>query len=203
MMIVMLIFILVSTFAIMNTVLAVIVEHTLSEAIDQKDDMIKKAQAQLHRSIEHLADLFGSADMNRDGVLSKDEFVKALTSPETRKLLQGMELGEEFGCLDAEEVAILYDTIDVDDSGELTPQEFVKGIMQMRGVARARSVFELHCGVVKTTRKMQDNLRETQDQIRAQKRDIAMIQAQQTADFEAVMRRLDAIAERLGVPAGG
>lgn len=190
-------FIMVTTFAILNTVLAVIVEHTLTEATEQRDDMVKKAQAQLHHAVDRLVDLYNSADSNNDGVLTKLEFVKALTGPETRKLLQGMELGEDFTCLDAEEVGILFDTIDVDDSGELTPQEFVKGILQMRGAAKARGVFELHCDLLKSTRRLQESVTEVREQLRLQQQEVAALNRRRGDDFSALSRRLDSISAKL------
>jgi hypothetical protein len=82
-------------------------------------------------------------------MLCKDEFIEAINSPETRKGLQEMGLGEDFSCLEPDEIALMFDTIDIDASGELSPQEFVKGMMQMRGNARARSLFEMDCRVQK------------------------------------------------------
>jgi voltage-gated sodium channel len=147
-----LIFIMICSFAIMNTVLAVIVEHTLGEAMEQRDDIIRKAQEELQRAAKDLLDIFRNADEDHSGMLSKDEFVLALNNESTRRLLQEMDLGEDFGCLDPEEIGALFDTIDVDDSHGLTPQEFVDGMMQMRGPARARRLFEMHCDLQKKDR---------------------------------------------------
>lgn len=155
---VILIFIAICSFAIMNTVLAVIVEHTLGEAMEQRDDIIKKAQEELHRAAKELLDIFRQADEDHSGLLSKDEFVMALGSESTRRLLQEMDLGEDFGCLDPEEIAALFETIDVDDSHGLTPQEFVDGMMQMRGSARARRLFEMHCDFQKKLRVTEENV---------------------------------------------
>jgi len=60
---------------------------------------------------------------------------------------------------------MLFDTIDVDDSGELAPTEFVDGMMQMRGGARARRVFELHCELQKMRKNMQQSLNVVQEQV--------------------------------------
>merc|ERR550537_1013591 len=37
--------------------------------------------------------------------------------------------------------------MDVDRDGRLTPQEFINGLLNMRGPAKARRIFELHCQV--------------------------------------------------------
>jgi Ca2+-binding EF-hand superfamily protein len=149
MLFVILFFIAVCSFAIMNTVMAVIVEHTLGEAVDQKSDIIKKAEEELQKQTEALLEIFLVADTDGGGTLNKSEFTKAINNSETRKLLQKMDLGDDMGSLDTEEIAMLFDTIDVDRNTELCPQEFVNGMMQMRGGARARRVFELQCSVLK------------------------------------------------------
>jgi len=56
-----------------------------------------------------------------------------------------MGAGEDFAFMNDEEIGALFDMIDIDNSGELQPQEFVNGLLHMRGPARARSIFELHC----------------------------------------------------------
>lgn len=144
-----LVFIGISSFAIMNTVMAVIVEHTLGEAMSQKDDLLEKAEQEMTVVANQLLDLFSSADSDKTQTLSRDEFTEALAAPATRRLLAKMDLGEDFAFLEKEDVGMLFDTMDVDHSRELTPQEFVTGMMQMRGTARARRVFELHCGLQK------------------------------------------------------
>merc|ERR1711904_116140 len=113
--------------------------------MDQKDDLIKKKEQELNEQASELLQIFFAADLDKGGTLSKDEFIAALESAETRRLLQKMDLGEDFGCLDKEEIGMLFDTMDVDHNTELSPQEFVTGIMQMRGGARARRIFELQC----------------------------------------------------------
>merc|ERR1719421_456542 len=159
-----LIFIMISSFAIMNTVLAVIVEHTLSEAMEQRSDVMKKAEQQLHLVANELVMIFASADEDKSGALTRTEFVEGLSSAETRRMVQKLDLGDDFGCLDLEEIGILFDTIDVDESGHLSPQEFVEGLMQMRGTARARRLFEMHCALHKMHNKTQEKLQTMQEQ---------------------------------------
>merc|ERR1719379_662719 len=59
---VILIFIMLCSFAVLNTVLAVIVEHTLGEAMDGREEMVRKAQEELHRTVEKLLVIFRDAD---------------------------------------------------------------------------------------------------------------------------------------------
>merc|ERR1719321_1076363 len=68
------------SFAIMNTVLAVICEHTLGEAMDQGDDLMKIKEEELHQKAKDLAEIFKQADKDKGGTLSKEEFVNSLSS---------------------------------------------------------------------------------------------------------------------------
>jgi len=43
------------------------------------------------------------------------------------------------------ELSSLFDQIDINQDGTLSVVEFVQGVMQIRGPARARRLFELHC----------------------------------------------------------
>lgn len=147
--VVLLFFMIFVTFAIMNTVLAVIVEHTLTEALDQQDDLIKLKEAELNRQADELLQVFRAADTDKGGTLSKEEFIACLAAPATRQLLQEMDLGEDMGTLDEEQISLLFNTIDIDTNHELAPQEFVNGMIAMRGEARARRIFELHCEILK------------------------------------------------------
>lgn len=137
------------SFAIMNTVLAVICEHTLGQAMDQSDDLIKLKEAELHQKAQELAEIFKQADVDHGGTLSRDEFINSLSSSKTRTMLQEMDLGEDFATLDKDEIGMLFDVMDIDNNRELSPKEFVNGLLQMRGEARARGIFEVHCAVLK------------------------------------------------------
>merc|ERR1719443_1074445 len=136
---VLLLFILICSFAIMNTVLAFIVQHTLSSAMDQRDDAMKKAQQELHRLAQQFSSMFHRADNDNSGMLSKEEFVEALGNKGTRRILQELDLGDDFACLDPEEIGMLFDVM-----------------IQMRGSARARRIFELRCQVAKMRLMLRD-----------------------------------------------
>merc|ERR1719161_213911 len=166
MLFVVLFFIGVSSFAILNTVMAVIVEHTLGEAMDQKSDLIKKAEEELKKMTDSLLEIFVAADEDGGGTLSKKEFITALDHNDTRKLLQKMDLGDDIGSLDSEEIGMLFDTIDIDHNKELSPQEFVNGMMQMRGPARARRIFELQCSVIKIQKQNKKELKDIENMVK-------------------------------------
>jgi len=206
MVLVILVFIMITNLAIMNTVTAVIVEHTLTEALDQNEDILRRARHEMTQNAGQLVKIFCSADDNKNGVLSKTEFIEALMHSETRKKLQEMGLGEDFSCLSSDEIRLLFETMDIDTSGELTPQEFVKGMMQMRGNARARSLFELDCRVQKMHHMnrlhydrvlgdLNNNVSRLQTKVDQESDTLGDMQKRQTR----IERQLEAISAHLGV----
>lgn len=140
-----LVFIVLCSFALLNVFMAVIVEHTLESGMDRQDEVMKKAQKNLEQTSSNFLEVFLSNDADRSGTLTKAEFIHAIHNPTTRSLLQKMGAGDDFGLMDDDDIGALFDIIDIDKSGELLPQEFVNGLLHMRGPARARSIFELHC----------------------------------------------------------
>merc|ERR1712098_1035352 len=70
MLVLIILFILICNFAIMNTVLAVIVEHTLSEAIEQKEQAVLRAQNELLQVANDFIVIFKSGDSDKSGQLS-------------------------------------------------------------------------------------------------------------------------------------
>merc|ERR1712100_297579 len=91
--------------------------------------------------------------------------IEALTEEQTRRFLQELDLGSEFSCLDSMEIATLFDMMDIDSSDRLCPQEFVDGMIQMRGTARARRIFELHCDMIKKNKAVFLMLETVQEQM--------------------------------------
>lgn len=152
------VFILICSFAVLNTVMAVIVEHTMCEADDQQDDILKKEREEHEAVSKDLIRVFHKADTDKSGMLSLEEFVTAMKDPKVRKILDLMDLGTDIAYLEAEELAVFFHTIDVDSNNELSPEEFVEGMMRMRGKARARGIFELHCDMQKKYKVMVDTV---------------------------------------------
>merc|ERR1711904_599706 len=100
-------------------------------------------------------DVFCGNDKDKSSTLNKAEFLAAVRNRETRKLLQRMGAGVDWEFMVDADIDLLFDLIDVDESGELAPQEFVNGLMRMKGPASARSIFGLHCELQKRSNRTQ------------------------------------------------
>lgn len=55
----------------------------------------------------------------------------------------------EIDCNTNENLEYIFDHLDIDEDGKITLHEFVQGVLQLRGHARAKRVFEMHCDLIR------------------------------------------------------
>lgn len=152
------VFLCTTTFAIMNVVVAVIVENTLDQAVNQKEDILKKAEQEKQAAFENIYEVFRRADTDGNMQLTKDEFLQALHRQDVMKYLQ--EVG-----IDVRQAENLFEILDYDESGELDAHEFIEGVMKARGEARAKDVLALQCDLWRSEQKMRRDLASVRTEI--------------------------------------
>lgn len=150
--VVFIVFLLTTTFSIMNVIVAVIVEGTLSSAQDRQSETTKKTQAEEEKTASRIAEIFSATDQNGDNEITRDEFLSSIKSEEVMRFLT--EVG-----IDMRQAENLFDILDYDDSGSLDVEEFSKGILKARGEAQARDVLAVQCELWKYELKVKEALR--------------------------------------------
>jgi len=119
-------FIIITTYSILNVVVAVVVESTLEQAINQNEEMARKRDAELRSASVKIAEVFCATDQNSDGVITKTEFLDALGRKDVLLYLHGVGV-------DVRQAENLFDILDYDDSGSLDAEEFTELLaMRMR-----------------------------------------------------------------------
>merc|ERR1719482_1172123 len=83
--------------------------------------------------VEKTLDVFRAADVDGDGFLTKEEFLEAMRVPSVLRRLHEVDIN-------VADVEGLFDILDHDESGELTPEEFIDGCVRARGEARNKEV---------------------------------------------------------------
>lgn len=136
-----LLYITLTAFAIMNVVVAVIVESTMEQAMSNADDKQRQIEAEMTDHASKMGAVFLEADADGSGDMSREEFRKVISNPKIQRILRELEL-------DAYDLEYLFDNLDVDRNGTISLPEFVQGTLQLRGAAKAKRLFELHCDVV-------------------------------------------------------
>lgn len=82
-----------------------------------------------------LEELFRAADTDDNGTLSATEFVEAMSLPSVQHYMQVLEVK-------IQDCRPLFDILD-DGDGRITIPEFCKGLMQLKGQARALDIVML------------------------------------------------------------
>jgi len=128
----------VTTFAILNVMIAVIVESTLDEADQSKLKSAEKRLEDLRKAYEKIYKVFLEGDSDNDGVLTKEEFLQHIEQPKVSQYF------EEIG-IDPNEAEYLFTILDYDGSGCLDASEFVGGLLKVIGTAKAKDIMAVHC----------------------------------------------------------
>lgn len=179
------VFLLVTTFSIMNVIVAVVVESTLDKAGSQQADKLRAYEAELSQVSLTINEVFNASDSNRDGKVSRQEFHDALRRPDVRDFLK-------LAGFDGRQANSLFDILDFDDSGWLSSQEFTDGLLRARGGARARDLLTIQCQLWKGEARLRVELQELCLDV-----DSRMDQVDNQVDL--IRKDLERLGRRLGV----
>lgn len=174
-----LVFITITAFAIMNVVIAVIVESTIQQAMKNNDDKESQIEEELKAAAESMIKVFATADTDADGKMSKEEWKQVVSQPRVQKIFKGMDLD----CNAVEGLEYIFDRLDIDEDGKITLHEFVQGTLQLRGQARAKRVFEMHCDLIRESNIMNKQMTS-----------VKRMQKMQSMALDGISRKLDSMA---------
>mmetsp|Transcript_605 Transcript_605/g.1007 ORF Transcript_605/g.1007 Transcript_605/m.1007 type:complete len:613 (+) Transcript_605:81-1919(+) len=133
-------FIAVTSFGLLNIVVGVVVESTLSTS-EKDDNKIKRQQERdRQRVFDHLRDIFEAADEDGSGTLTLGEVQKAINKPEIYNKLKMIDFPVE----DPKQIFML---LDYDNSCELSIDEFIAGCIRMKGSAKSKDLLAAQVAV--------------------------------------------------------
>ncbi|CAE8707090.1 unnamed protein product, partial [Polarella glacialis] len=113
----------VTTFAILNVMIAVIVENTLDQAGNQRTRFLEKKKMSQRETFQRIYKVFKDGDADKDGVLTKEEFLLEMNREDIKRHL------EQIG-INVCEAENLFSILDYDGSGSLDAEEFLQGLMK-------------------------------------------------------------------------
>eukprot|EP00405_Crypthecodinium_cohnii_P058262 CAMPEP_0206621040 /NCGR_PEP_ID=MMETSP0325_2-20121206/61997_1 /ASSEMBLY_ACC=CAM_ASM_000347 /TAXON_ID=2866 /ORGANISM="Crypthecodinium cohnii, Strain Seligo" /LENGTH=300 /DNA_ID=CAMNT_0054144145 /DNA_START=479 /DNA_END=1381 /DNA_ORIENTATION=- len=120
------------TFAMFRIITALFLRDTLALASSDAEAEINDKMKQREAYAEKLLDFFHAADASDDGYLTLEEFEDILAHPKVKTWLSIMDL-------DVHETADFFNIL-ADEEGLVAPEEFVEGILRLKGGARAQDV---------------------------------------------------------------
>jgi len=106
---------------VMLSLLTAVASETIINGSSSKKEAAQNTQEVMRGQFIHfMCQEFGKADADNNGMLSQDEFGELMNSPDVQKVLHRHGFN-------AKDVVKMWNTFDVDDSGELSIEELVNG----------------------------------------------------------------------------
>merc|ERR1719473_1034123 len=133
-------FLMFTTFGLMNLVVGVIVENTLSASRNNEEKIKKMQEKERTRVLQHLRDIFLIADEDGSGTLTLEEFEQALKKPDIENRLKLIEL-------ETKNAMELFYILDHDGSKELSVDEFIGGCVRLKGTAKSKDLLAVQISV--------------------------------------------------------
>merc|ERR1719440_2751397 len=146
----------VATYGLLNLVVSVIVEQTLTAARSNesraraKEDRAKKAE------LEGLKEIFLLSDTDGSGELDVGEFLAALGDEEILWKMRSLDLP-------IDDAARLFTVIDGEGTRALQMEEFIDGCTKLKGTARSRDLLAITAQADTLAKKMDSLGEELQD----------------------------------------
>jgi voltage-gated sodium channel len=124
------------TFGVLNVIIAVMVERTLTIAKENRDiigSVLEKTEKELLKS---MAEDFFALDADGSGELDYEEFQKLIRTPSFGFKLRLLGVFED-------EAESLFELMDADSSGTVSPEEFCGGLSKIKGPAKGQDLVQL------------------------------------------------------------
>jgi len=182
-------FLVCTSFGMVNVITAVIVEGTLERALQQHRMQSQKEDAERRQLISQVAIIFQTSDQNSDGMLTREEFVASLEQPMVMRML--LTIG-----IDVAKARNLFDILDYDCSGSLDLTEFLHGMLRARGEAASKDIVQLQCDVMRAEQRYKEDLRAVKESFFKRMVPVEMEIEAAHLEVKRVIRALEASASQ-------
>lgn len=119
-------------FAVIRIITAIFLKETLQVASTDSEMMVNEMRERTQKNAEKLEIVFTALDIEGRGVLNFDQFARIATHKDVKTWLASFELA-------VHDVEGLFHLLD-DGDGEITYDEFIEGILRLKGQARSLDV---------------------------------------------------------------
>lgn len=140
-------FLLLTTFGLLNVIVAILVETMLAAAATNNSKLRVRQETARIRELQSIRDIFLISDSDCNGTLDLNEFLLAVQKPEVQWRMRQLELP-------AADAAKLFGVIGNEGSRTLTLDEFIKGCTKLKGTAQSRDMLAVQAQADAVTRKM-------------------------------------------------
>jgi len=130
------IFITISNILLMNLITSVIVSQAFENGKKDKAEQLAELEVDREKALREVREMFTDLDEDGNGFLSREEMARAWKKNLVRQKFRAMDIGKK-------DLVILWSALD-DGDGELTIEEFTRGIKKLKGEANAKDVLKLY-----------------------------------------------------------
>eukprot|EP00931_Biecheleriopsis_adriatica_P115778 TRINITY_DN91530_c0_g1_i1.p1 TRINITY_DN91530_c0_g1~~TRINITY_DN91530_c0_g1_i1.p1 ORF type:complete len:533 (-),score=139.92 TRINITY_DN91530_c0_g1_i1:280-1878(-) len=127
------VFLLITTFGIMNILVSVIVEQTLAASLQNKQRLRVREEKAQRAELDSIKEIFLISDTDGSNSLDKDEFLAAVKNPEVQWRMKMLELP-------VAETVKLFGVLDGDGSQSLSYNDFIQGCAKLKGHAMSKDM---------------------------------------------------------------
>jgi len=154
-------YLLLTAFGLMNVVIGIIVENTLVAAQTAEGGVEQHVATRRQKALDELKMLLTLSDTDGSGTISRREILAAVQSPAVHETLKVLELP-------IDEVDELFDMIDIDKTGTIELEKFMKSCQEMVGGARQRDIVQVGLAVTTVSERldcMDDKFSQMEDEV--------------------------------------
>mmetsp|Transcript_10285 Transcript_10285/g.24719 ORF Transcript_10285/g.24719 Transcript_10285/m.24719 type:complete len:594 (+) Transcript_10285:67-1848(+) len=141
-MVVFICFLTVASLSLMNSVIGVVVESTLSSARATADREKKEKERVDAEVLLSMKEIFAVADTDNSGQLDKDELQALFRNHRVRDRLKLLQIPFK-------DLELLFDILDDEHSGEINTERFFRGVERLRGQAAASDLHQMNIDLSK------------------------------------------------------
>jgi len=130
--------IIVCNFGLLNIIIAVMIERVQTIAQVSKEQTGKVLENTEHDLLKSMGEDFKAYDQDENAELDFDEFRALIRTPSFLYKLRLLGI-------QCDEAESLFEIMDADKSGTVSPEEFIKGVLKLRGVAKGQDLVQVIC----------------------------------------------------------
>jgi len=127
------VFIFCTTYGLLKLVVGIIVENVLAAARANKHKIARLEYESKLRTLDSIREIFKLADADQSGEVDLEEFKDIIQDPDVIHQLK--IIGVE-----TEEAMDLFHILDIEGEGQLSQEEFISGILKLKGPAKSKDL---------------------------------------------------------------
>jgi len=142
-----------ASWTMISTLTAVASDSMIAATTDQKESELKELESKQKLFVDFLRDTFHEADADGNGLLDKAEFREMIRMDVVLRRMR--ELGVD---MSQEELENVFDTLDIDQSGELSIDEFVTGLSYFQEGLSTKHVVNIDYSLRRITHRIEQRM---------------------------------------------